>query len=243
MNFKSLFAPRPQNDREKAVFALIKDKFGAKPGRFEIYLTALRHKSAARNIHNNPEISNERLEFLGDAVLDAAVAEYLYKTYPRSEEGELTQMKSRIVSRTNLNAIAKSLGIDQLIETDLQATHARDSLGGNALEAVLGALYLDKGYEKTRNATIQVLEKFSNLNSVQRSESDFKSRLYEEAHKQKVELRYSTQPSGEKDGKKVFRSEVFFNHQTLGSGEGLSKKSAEQQASRVALEKLDIRND
>lgn len=222
---------------------MIATRFGIKPGQINIYLKALRHKSAARNIHNNPEISNERLEFLGDAILDAAVAEYLFLTYPASEEGELTQMKSRIVSRTNLNSIAKTLGINELIETDLQATHARDSLGGNALEAILGALYLDRGFEKTKIATIQVLEKHSDLLSVQRVESDFKSRLYEEAHKHKAEIRFSTNSVGEKEGKKTFRSEVYFNQRLLGSGEGLSKKSAEQEAAKTALNRLNIVND
>jgi ribonuclease-3 len=152
-------------------------------------------------------------------------------------------MKSRIVSRTNLNSIAKTLGINELIETDLQATHARDSLGGNALEAILGALYLDRGFEKTKIATIQVLEKHSDLLSVQRVESDFKSRLYEEAHKHKAEIRFSTNSVGEKEGKKTFRSEVYFNQRLLGSGEGLSKKSAEQEAAKTALNRLNIVND
>lgn len=214
--------------------------FGISPKRFKLYLMALRHKSAARNIHNKPELSNERLEFLGDAILDASVADYLYDKYTQKEEGELTKIKSRIVSRTNLNAMANEIGIDKLLETDLQATHSRDSIAGNALEAILGAMYLDLGYKKTHRSILRLLEEFSDLEKLEVQEADFKSRLYEEAHKLKTELRFSTSAIDGSDGKKQFQSQVFIDQKMIGQGRGSSKKKAEQAAAKKGLKKLNI---
>lgn len=204
-----------------------------------LYLTAFRHKSAARNIYNKPELSNERLEFLGDAILDAAVAHYLYQKYPEEEEGELTKIKSRIVSRNTLNRVAIQMGIDQLLETDLQATHARASIAGNALEAVFGAMYLDLGYVKTYRYILGIMGRFANLEEVEYHESDFKSRLYEEAHKIKSDLRFNTRSVDEKNGKRIFKSEAFLDAKLIGKGMGTSKKKAEQKAANEGLHKLN----
>lgn len=207
--------------------------------KIDFYIMALRHKSAARNIHNLPESSNERLEFLGDAILDAAVAHYLYDQFSEAEEGELTQIKSRIVSRSNLNKLAQKIGIGPLLETDLQATHSRDSIGGNALEALFGAMYLDLGYGKTHNAILHLLHSQADLKQIANQESDFKSRLYEEAHRLKQNLNFKTIGFEPTANKKRFRSEVFLNGNKLGEGEGSSKKKAEQNAARLGIEKLN----
>lgn len=207
-------------------------------GNLDLYLTALRHKSAARNIHNNPDTSNERLEFLGDAILDSVVAEYLFAKYPKAEEGELTQIKSRIVSRTNLNRIAAEMGVDVLIETDMQATHSRGSLSGNALEALFGAIFLDLGYRRTRKAILRMLNTFADLDKIEDQESDFKSRLYEEAHRRKSDLMFHTHMVNTENGVKTFKSEVFLDKIKLGEGAGSSKKKAEQRASEQGLQKV-----
>lgn len=184
-------------------------------------------------------MSNERLEFLGDAILDAVVADYLYAKYPNAEEGELTQMKSRIVSRTNLNSIAQKMGIDSLIETDTQAMHSRNSIAGNALEALFGAMYLDLRYADSRKSILYVLDKFGNVDNVEDRESDFKSRLYEEAHRLKVELRFQTHLLHEKDGVKTFISKALLDSNKVGEGTGSSKKKAEQRASEEGLTHLN----
>lgn len=209
----------------------------------DLYLMALRHKSAARNIYNRPELSNERLEFLGDAILDAAVAEYLYLKHFDHEEGELTKMKSRIVSRSNLNSMAIQMEIDKLLETDLQATHSRESIAGNALEALFGAMYLDLGYKKTNRAILDLLERFTNLDRVEFEEADFKSRLYEEAHKLKTELKFSTKSTEEKVGNRTFKSRAFLGKEQIGHGSGRSKKKAEQAAAKMGLQKLNLLED
>lgn len=205
----------------------------------DIYLTALRHKSAARNIYNKPDSSNERLEFLGDAILDSVVAEYLFFKYPKSEEGELTQVKSRIVSRTNLNRMAREMGIDVLIETDMQATHSRGSIAGNALEALFGAVFLDLGYSRTRKTILKLLNEFADMNKIEDQDSDYKSRIYEEAHKTKSEINFKTRAIERSSGVKSFISEVIVDKVKIGEGTGSSKKKAEQRASEQGLKKLN----
>lgn len=238
MNFRRLFR-RFRNTRESEVARLLTHKLHISFRNIDFYLTALRHKSAARNIYNEPDSSNERLEFLGDAILDSVVAEYLYFKYPQSEEGDLTQVKSRIVSRTNLNRMAGEMGIDMLIETDMQATHSRGSIAGNALEALFGAVFLDLGYPRTRKTILMLLNEFADMNTIEDQESDFKSRIYEEAHKRKSGISFSTRDIERSSGVKSFVAEVFLDKLKIGEGTGSSKKKAEQRASEQGLKKLN----
>jgi ribonuclease-3 len=237
LNIINPFKPKLSSDQQE-VAASLKKILGFRPGKIEIYFKALRHKSAARNIHNDPGLSNERLEFLGDAILDAAVAEYLYYKYENAEEGELTQMKSRIVSRKNLNEMAASTGINPLLETDMQATHSRKSIGGNALEALFGAMYIDLGYVKTRKNMLKMLNRYTDLAALEDEEVDFKSRLYEMAHQKKTGIDFKTKTHDGKN-RKQFTSVVFYDREPIGEGSGTSKKKAEQQAAREGLRKLN----
>ena len=237
MNLRRLFRSF-RNKRESEVARLLTKSLHISYRDLDLYLTALRHKSAARNIHSSPDTSNERLEFLGDAILDSVVAEYLFTKYPKAEEGELTQIKSRIVSRTNLNRIAAEMGVDVLIETDMQATHSRGSLSGNALEAIFGAIFLDLGYRRTRKSVLRMLTTFADLDRIEDQESDFKSRLYEEAHRRKSELTFRTHMDNDQNGVKIFKSEVYLDKIMLGEGTGSSKKKAEQTASEEGLQKV-----
>ncbi len=226
------------SEREKKIAAMLRSGFFVRPKRMELYLTALRHKSASKNLYNGEAESNERLEFLGDAILDAVVAHYLYDKYPHSEEGDLTKMKSRIVSRTTLNSMANAAGIQGLLETDAQAAQAVESIAGNALEAIFGAIYCDLGYARCRKSILKMLEKQANLNALEDEEADFKSRIYELAHKKKVDIQFKTVAENEKKGRKTFVSIVYFDGESFGFGKGSSKKKAEQQASAEALKKL-----
>lgn len=228
-----------RNPREKAIARLLKTAFGVSHKQIEIYTISLRHKSAAKNLYDNAP-SNERLEFLGDAVLDAVVADYLYQKHPEAEEGDLTKMKSRIVSRSNLNGMAKAIGIPDLLETDAQAAQAKDSISGNALEAIFGAMYCDVGYPKTSASVMRVLDKYADLKALTLEEADFKSRLYEAAHKQRVELVFQTQAIGSAATNKRFLAKALVNGENVGQGEGTSKKKAEQEAARKALIKLNL---
>ncbi len=238
MFFERLFREK-RSEREIKVSRAVYKALNVKPKNIDLYTKALRHKSAARNIHNDPGSSNERLEFLGDTILDSVVAEYLYNNYPNAEEGDLTKMKSRVVSRTNLNFIAQNANLHILLETDSQADSARESLGGNALEAIVGAVYLDLGFEAVKQGVLSMLDSFSDLKGLQDQEADFKSRLFELAHRKKQELRFETKPLREVEGKKVFSSRAFLGAQLVGTGEGFSKKKAEQDAAKEGLQKLN----
>lgn len=242
MSFFNLFR-KTRNPRHAELNRLLKSNLGIHPKDIRLYELAMRHKSAARNLHHQPELNNERLEFLGDAILDAAVADHLYQEHPESEEGELTQMKSRIVSRSNLNRMAHRMGVDVLIETDLQATNSRESIAGNALEALFGAMYLDVGYVRTHKSILFMLKRFTDLKTLADRETDFKSRLYEEAHKQKKRIHFKTSAMEISDGAHRFSSKIFFEEELMGQGEGSSKKKAEQNASEQALQSLGISDE
>lgn len=238
MGFLRGFFKSYKSDREREIAALLKD-LRIPFYNIQLYLVAMRHKSAARNIHNNPEISNERLEFLGDAILDATVADYLYQKYPSAEEGDMTKIKSRIVSRNNLNGIAGEMGVDAILETDLQATHSRGSIAGNALEAIFGAMYLDLGFAKTNKYILKLMERFADLDKVEDQESDFKSRLFEEAHKRRQDLYFRTRHQESAGNSKLFKAEAYLDKEKLGEGIGSSKKKAEQEAAKKGLIKLN----
>lgn len=240
MILKSLFR-KSKSPREKYIAKFLKKSFAVRPNDKALYSQALCHKSAARNVHNRPEMSNERLEFLGDAVIDIAVADFLYRKYPEAEEGELTKMKSRLVSRESLNGMANMIGLNEMIDTDQQAANSRDSISGNAFEAIIGAIYLDHGYRTAGKATLRVFERYAGVDDIERKERDFKSRLFEEAHRLKADLRFRTKAVDAEKGAHRFISSAILDGRDLGMGEGSSKKKAEQRAAEKALKK--IRND
>jgi len=237
VNFRFL-SFRSKSARDRDIEDLLINSFGVKPKKMSLYRRAFCHKSAARNIHNDRHSSNERLEFLGDAIIDSVVAEYLYRTHPTAEEGEMTKMKSRIVSRVNLNRTAVEMGIDALIETDSQATNSRQSISGNTFEAIVGAIYLDNGYKKAKTAILKSLKQYANLGHLQNTESDFKSRLHEEAHRLGAKVFFKTAPINAEKGTHRFSSQIVWNGNKIAMGEGSSKKRAEQNAAEKALTKL-----
>ncbi len=234
MDFKSFFF-QIKSARDREIGRLMVQSFGVKPKKIKLYRQALCHKSAARNIHNDRRLSNERLEFLGDAIIDSVVAEYLYENHPDAEEGEMTKMKSRVVSRANLSKTAVEMGIHLIIETDAQAANSRRSISGNAFEAVVGAIYLDRGYRKAKTAILNALTKYADLTKIEKIESDFKSRLHEEAHRLDAKIFFKTSPLNSEKGTHKFQALVFWNGAKAGTGQGSSKKRAEQRAAEEAL--------
>lgn len=235
---KRFFKNKPiEGDRQ--IIELVKRIFGYSPRNILLFADALRHKSASKNIHNNAKDSNERLEFLGDAVLDSVVAQYLYEKHPNADEGELTKMRSRIVSRASLNKLGRDIGILDVLETDSQAITSKWSLCGNALEALIGAVFLDKGYEFTRTRTIELIDKFLILSKLKDEEVDFKSRLFEVAHRQKKTLDFVTEVLIDEGPGISYKASAILGGELLGSGKGSSKKKAEQASSEEALRKLN----
>jgi len=212
------------------------------PFNLSCYQQSLRHHSSANKIHNSgSKDSNERLEYLGDAVLNSVVAEYLFKKYPYKDEGFLTELRSKIVSRVSLNDLALKIGLSNLVEYDkksMQNINVRNSIFGNALEAFVGAIFLDKGYNKSRYFIIEKLIRHHvDVDKLQQTEKNFKGRLIEFTQKAGMNLDFNV--SELSHGKqKIYKLSVVINNKVFGEAEHTNKKQAEQQASEKALDLL-----
>ncbi|MFO7999782.1 MAG: ribonuclease III [Marinilabilia sp.] len=213
---------------------------GIRPGKTEIYRQSLVHKSVIRRKSKKESYNNERLEFLGDAVLGTIVAQELYLLYPSGDEGFLTKTRSRIVSRANLNQIAYDMGLQDWIwfhpPGDISQTH----ILGDALEALIGAVFLDKGFSSARKfVRNRILSKHLDLQQIVETDTNFKSNLIEWGQKNKNPVHFITEeyPVTEENGP-VFIARAIVNEQISGEGTGNSKKEAEQKAANEALMKV-----
>ena len=166
----------------------LKNIFGFRPKNLHLYKLAFRHKSANKDV-NGIKINNERLEYLGDAVLSSIIADFLFKKFPYKGEGFLTEMRSKIVCRSNLEKLSRKLALDKLIESSPDIMSAAKSVRGDAFEAFIGAMYLDKGYKFTRKIIIKrVINIHIDIDDLELTETNFKSRLIEWAQKEKKEV-------------------------------------------------------
>jgi ribonuclease-3 len=210
------------------------------PGNLELYKIAFRHRSASSYDSGGARINNERLEYLGDAILDAIIADYLYQQFPDKDEGYLTQLRSKIVKRKQLNNLGRKLGIGPFIISNTRNNQIKVNILGNTLEALIGAIYLDRGYYNTRKFVIRrVLNEYLDLNRLARKESDYKSRVIEWAQKHKKDIQFISRESSEHLGETYFVSSIVMMDEELGTGSGYSKKDAEQMAAEEALQKLE----
>ncbi len=217
----------------------INNIFGFSPKNIAPYKLACKHRSIAKSSANGYKFSNERLEFLGDAILGSIVAEYLFKKFPYKDEGFLTEMRSRIVSRSNLNSLSRRLGLNQLIETHNESK-STNSIPGDAFEAFIGAIYLDKGYEFTREVIINKIINFHiDIEELISTEVNFKSKLIEWGQKNKLDINFNLVEEEEVNNKhKLYTIDVNVGNDKLGSGKDYSIKKAEQIAAKIAWEKL-----
>lgn len=208
------------------------------PGNYKVYKIAFTHKSASIQFDNDKYINNERLEYLGDAILAAVIADYLFSYFPFKKEGFLTKIRARIVSREQLNDIAMKLGLQDLIVSQLKINGTKN-IYGNAFEALIGAIYIDKGYKKTKRFIIKrIIKKYININELIQVDSDYKSKLIELAQKNKLEIIFEdSEGEMNEQNTPVFKSSVKLNNKVFGKGSGNSKKEAQQSASREALTK------
>jgi ribonuclease-3 len=226
----------------RVLFARIKQITGMTPFNLSCYQQSLRHHSSANKIHTSgSKDSNERLEYLGDAVLNSVVAEYLFKKYPYKDEGFLTELRSKIVSRVSLNDLALKIGLSNLVEYDkksMQNINVRNSIFGNALEAFVGAIFLDVGYNKSRYFIIEKLIRHHvDVDKLQQTEKNFKGRLIEFTQKAGMNLDFNV--SELSHGKqKIYKLSVIIDNKLFGEAEHTNKKQAEQQASEKALDLL-----
>lgn len=210
---------------------MIDDMFGFLPHNIELYKLALIHKSASVVVEGQ-SINNERLEFLGDAVIESVTSDYVFIEYPDYDEGMLTQLRSKIVSRQSLNAIAKRVGLDKCVICGTTVNATQKHIFGDAFEAMMGAIYLDQGYDFVNRLLINdIYARSLSLESLAESETDFKSRLIEWGQKHHHTVLFRTSgKNGAGGGAHNFRSVVMIDGLEVGHGAGESKKEAEQHA-------------
>ncbi|HEY2582828.1 MAG TPA: ribonuclease III [Mucilaginibacter sp.] len=222
---------------------VLKNLLGFVPGNLSLYKLAFRHKSAAQSVKKGVKNSNERLEFLGDAVLGSVVAEVLFKLYPYEDEGFLTELRSKIVSRVNLNQLARKLGFDKLVEYDNRMLNSsrQGSLLGDAFEALIGAVYLDKGYNFTRSFLVNhIIKSHIDIHTLEQTETNFKSKLIEWCQRNSKDIVFDLVSNQDGENTKLFTVQVIIDGEIAGLGKEFSKKNAEKLAAEKACETLGI---
>lgn len=218
----------------------LKTILGFKPGNLRLYEIAFIHRSASFTLPDGKKVNNERLEYLGDAVLDAILSDYLFELYPDANEGFLTKIRSRIVNREVLNQLAVSLGIDKILISHINIQHPTRNLYGDALEALIGSVFLDKGFRKTKKLFLKnIVNKYLDINEIVNNDTDYKSLVFEWVQKNKSNLIFTYKEEYDFQKKKsVFSTTLFIDKKEFGEGHGSSKKEAEQEASRQALKRI-----
>ena len=229
-----------RNKKKKSYFAFY-NILGFFPKDIRLYEEALRHKSSTQA----KCISNERLEFLGDAILDAVVADIVFKKFRNRNEGFLTNTRSKIVQRETLNHIATELGLSKIIIFSSRINVQKSHIFGNALEALIGAIYLDQGYDKTYKFIEKyIIERYLNIEKLAKKEINFKSKLLEWSQKHRVELVFELIESfKDEESNPIFQTQVKLNDLLAGVGIGNSKKAAHQGAAEMALKKIRTEHD
>jgi len=214
---------------------------GFYPHDISLYQQAVAHKSSSIRLNTGIWANNERLEFLGDAILDAIIADILYKEFVNKKEGFLTNMRSRIVQRDTMNKMAVEMGLDKLLVTSTRNVAHNTNMYGDALEALIAAIYLDQGYRVAKQFVFQTLiVKHLDFEDVVKTEIDFKSRLIEWGQKYKLEVRFDiTDSYYDADHNPIFHSSVFIADTESGEGVGYSKKESHQKAAAKALKIID----
>ncbi len=219
----------------KKFYYLIKSITGILPKNPDYYLLALHHKSLMRKDDNGLPVNNERLEYLGDAILGAVIAHELYLRFPHKDEGALTKMRARVVNRNNLNFQAMKLGLGKLIKTQPLADLAQTHIPGDALEALIGAIYLDRGYFKSREFILnKLLDAHTDLEHIFENDSNYKSILIEWGQKNRREIHFVTEEYTN-NSEITFLAQALVNNVVMGKGKGASKKEAQQNAAEEAL--------
>lgn len=212
---------------------------GFLPGKISLYELAFIHKSAAISDSKGNPLNYERLEYLGDAVMGVIIAEFLYRKFPDRNEGFLTKMRSKIVNGEHLSYLTQQLGLGLLLDNRSQNEQANRHILGDTFEALIGAIYLDKGYQRTRRFVLRrVIRKYVDLVDLEKNETNFKSQLIEWAQKNRKEITFYTDI--EPYDPTRFISFVSIADTLLGSGTGVSKKEAEQNAALETLRELNV---
>lgn len=225
----------------KEFYLFLKDLIGFYPQNLKLYDLAFIHKSASTVDSQGKYVNNERLEYLGDAILGAIIADFLYNRFPQEDEGFLTKTRSKLVNRTFLTKLTYDMGLHVFIDSNTTKNMDKSHIYGDALEALIGAIYLDKDYQTAKYfVTKKILSQFVNLNEIEQNDLNFKSQLIEWSQKNKKELEFETiEEFSDKTKQPKFIAVVKIDDRKIGKGTGTSKKEAQQNAARQSLEKLE----
>ncbi|HMW66151.1 MAG TPA: ribonuclease III [Chitinophagaceae bacterium] len=237
MDFFKFFSGKHENSSFKKE---LKDMLGFKPGNYSLYKTALTHRS----IREGADENNERLEYLGDAVLSTIVADFLFKRYPYKEEGFLTEMRSKMVNRQQLNDIAVRMGLKKItLFNKMDGSLKVSQIFGNTLEALVGALYLDLGYKKTAKWVLEnIILPHMFMDDLEHLEINHKNKLYGWANKNGIVLEFETINERLENGRRLFTVAAVLDGKNMGEGKAFNKKDASQIAAQIAVEKMGIIN-
>ncbi|MEM1136912.1 MAG: ribonuclease III [Bacteroidota bacterium] len=231
------------SEEDNKMMRAVRNIVGTAPFNIELYKLAMKHTSVAKLNEKGVKESNERLEYLGDAILGAVVAEYLFKKYPYREEGFLTEIRSRIVNRESLNRLANKIGLSQLVEFDgkKKSSITHKSLFGDAMEAFIGAVYLDMGFRFCKRFIIRkLIMPHYDLNQLIETTNNFKSTIIEWCQKYNRQITFNVIEEVGAKHKKQFKVKLKIDEEDISEGFGLSKKKAEQDAARKACEFLKV---
>lgn len=222
----------------RAYYKQLRNVLGFAPGQLNLYRTALSHRSVKEGADEN----NERLEYLGDAILSGVVADYLFKRYPYKGEGFLTEMRSKMVNRATLNDVALKMGLKKITYYNKSDSSLKISqIFGNTLEALVGAIYLDRGYEKTRRWVFRrIVIPHMFMEDLENLEINHKNKLYGWANKNGKTLEFETLDEKIEKGRRLFRVGAVVDGQLIAEGKAYNKKDASQIAAQLAVEKLGI---
>ena len=225
-----------QPSSAKALSQSLKNIFGFYPRNLHLYKLAFRHKSVNKDV-NGVKVNNERLEYLGDAVLGSVIADYLFKKFPYKGEGFLTEMRSKIVCRSSLEKLSRKLGLDKLIESSPETRNSAKSMRGDAFEAFIGALYLDKGYEFTKKIIIKrIINIHIDIDALEHLDTNFKSKLIEWAQKERKEVDFRVIGEKGEKNQRQYEVEIYVEEKGISKGIDFSIKGAE----KIAAEKACI---
>ena len=234
-----------KSPHDKQLVKAIKQITGSRPTNLQLYKLALQHTSAAKEINADGfRESNERLEYLGDAILGAVVADFLFRKFPFRDEGFLTEIRSRIVNRESLNVLSKKIGLNRLIVFDgnRRTTLTHKSMHGDALEALVGAIYLDKGFKFSRHfITKRLIKPYFDLDSVVQNNPNFKSIMIEWAQRADKKLKFEIVEERGTVHNKEFVAQLMLDDEPFALGSGYSKKKAEQAAAEKSCELLKLK--
>lgn len=226
--------------KDKESYLCFYKMLGFYPRNIEIYQQALLHKSSSIKAGKGRLLNNERLEFLGDAILDAIVADIVYKKFEGKREGFLTNTRSKIVQRETLNRVAVEIGLDKLIKYTTRQSSHNSYMCGNAFEALIGAIYLDRGYRACKKFMEErIINQYLNLEKISRKEVNFKSKLIEWSQKNKFCVEFNLiEQSLDSDQNPIFETQITVENIPAGTGKGYSKKESQQEAAHATLTKI-----